>query len=181
MIGIYPQVSGVSILSEVLRFWESLKVASDNADVALRSVLNTFPPADAFWCNSSRWPLKTLWPKLKIAHDEQFHLWPQCFQLHLLTIKRSFMEIFQVFVTMFSKSSAADSLYVGFLRVNTFYRFIISLLKWPSESKVLAELRKNCKKKIKIIWLKYLHESHLMMKVKLRRIHPLSCWSKYSP
>ena len=34
------------------------------------------------------------------------------FQLYL-TIKISFMEIFQVFVTMFSKSSAADLLYVG--------------------------------------------------------------------
>ena len=39
-------------------------------------------------------------------------LWPQCFQLYL-TIKMSFMEIFQVFVTMFSKASAADLLYVG--------------------------------------------------------------------
>ena len=29
------------------------------------------------------------------------------------TIKLSFMEIFQVFVTMFLKSSAADLLYVG--------------------------------------------------------------------
>ena len=28
-------------------------------------------------------------------------------------VKLSFMEIFQVFVTMFSKSSAADELYVG--------------------------------------------------------------------
>ena len=50
--------------------------------------------------------------KGEIAHHEQFHLWLQCFQLHL-TIKLSFMEIFQVFVTMFSKSSAADVLYVG--------------------------------------------------------------------
>ena len=43
---------------------------------------------------------------------EQFLLWPQCFQLYL-TIKLSFMDIFQVFVTMFSKSSAAYLLYVG--------------------------------------------------------------------
>ena len=50
--------------------------------------------------------------KGEIAHDEQFHLWSQCFQLHL-TIKLSFMEIFQVYVTMFSKSSAVDLLYVG--------------------------------------------------------------------
>ena len=45
--------------------------------------------------------------KGEIAHDEQFHLWPQCFQFYL-TIKLSFMEFFQVFVTMFSKVSAAD-------------------------------------------------------------------------
>ena len=34
--------------------------------------------------------------KGKIAHDEQFLFWPQCFQLHF-TIKLSFIEIFQVF------------------------------------------------------------------------------------
>ena len=34
--------------------------------------------------------------KGEIAHDEQFLLWPQCFQVYL-TIKLSFMEIFQVF------------------------------------------------------------------------------------
>ena len=34
------------------------------------------------------------------------------FQLYL-TIKLSIMEIFQVFVTIFSKSSAEDLLYVG--------------------------------------------------------------------
>ena len=50
--------------------------------------------------------------KGEIAHDEQFLLWPQCFQLYL-TIELSFMEIFQVFVTIFLKSSAADLLYVG--------------------------------------------------------------------
>ena len=51
--------------------------------------------------------------KGEIAHDEQFLLWLQCFQLYL-TIEISFMEIFQVLnVNMFSKSSAADLLYVG--------------------------------------------------------------------
>ena len=50
--------------------------------------------------------------KGEIAHDEQFLLWPQYFQLYL-TIKLSFMEIVQVFVTMFLKSSAAELLYVG--------------------------------------------------------------------
>ena len=49
--------------------------------------------------------------KGEIAHDDQFLLWPQCFQLYL-TIKLFFMEIFQVIVTMFSKLSAADLLYV---------------------------------------------------------------------
>ena len=55
---------------------------------------------------------KNIVAKGEIAHDEQFPLWPQCFQLYL-TIKLSFMEIFQVFVTMFSKSSASDLLYMG--------------------------------------------------------------------
>ena len=49
--------------------------------------------------------------KDKIAHDEQFLLWPQCFQIYF-TIKLS-LESFQVCVTMFSKSSAADVMYVG--------------------------------------------------------------------
>ena len=35
--------------------------------------------------------------KGEIAHHEQFILWPQCFQFSFLTIKLSFMEIFQVF------------------------------------------------------------------------------------
>ena len=46
-----------------------------------------------------------------IAHDEQFPLMPQCFQLYLM-IKLSFMEIFHILVNMFSKSSAAKLLYV---------------------------------------------------------------------
>ena len=50
--------------------------------------------------------------KAKIAHDEQFPYWAQCFQLYL-KIKLSFLEIVQVFVTMFLKSSGADLLYVG--------------------------------------------------------------------
>ena len=40
--------------------------------------------------------------------DKQFLLWPQCFQLYL-TINLSFMEIFEVFATMFSKESLAIS------------------------------------------------------------------------
>ena len=46
------------------------------------------------------------------AHDEQFLLWPQCFQLYLI-IKLSFVNKIQVFVNRLSKSSAADLLYMG--------------------------------------------------------------------
>ena len=49
--------------------------------------------------------------KGEIAHDEKFLLWLQSFQLYL-KIQLSFMEIFQVSATMFSKSSAADLFYV---------------------------------------------------------------------
>ena len=74
---------------------------------------NPFPPADAFWRNSRRQlTFENIVAKGEITHDEQFLLGPQCFQLYL-TIKRFFMKIFQAFVTMFSKSSAADLLYVG--------------------------------------------------------------------
>ena len=44
----------------------------------------------------------------EIAHDEQFLLWPQCFQVYL-KIKVSFKEIFHKSL----KSSAADLLFVG--------------------------------------------------------------------
>ena len=50
--------------------------------------------------------------KGEIAQDEQFPLLPQCFQLYLI-IKLSFMDIFLFFFPLFSKSSAADLLYVG--------------------------------------------------------------------
>ena len=48
----------------------------------------------------------------EIAHDKQFPIWQQCFQL-LLMINLAFMEINHIFSNMFSKSSAADLLYVG--------------------------------------------------------------------
>ena len=38
--------------------------------------------------------------KVEIAHDEQFLLWPKCFQLYL-TIKVSFMKMFQVLLAYF--------------------------------------------------------------------------------
>ena len=57
----------------------------------------------------------------EIAQNEQFLLWPQCFQLYF-TIKLSFLEIFQVFVTMFSKSSAAVC-GKGLINAHLFCRF----------------------------------------------------------
>ena len=68
-------------------------------------------PADAFWHNSSRRLWKTLWPKVKLFMMSNFSC-DQCFQL-LLTIKLFFIEIFQDFVTMFSKLTFAVLLYVG--------------------------------------------------------------------
>ena len=50
--------------------------------------------------------------KGEIAHDKQFLLWLQCFYFYS-TIKLSLIDIFEVIVTMFSKSSAADLLHVG--------------------------------------------------------------------
>ena len=67
---------------------------------------------DTFRRICSRRLLKTLWQKEKIAHDEQFPILPQCFQLYLM-IKLSFMEISHTFANMFSKSSAAKVSYVG--------------------------------------------------------------------
>ena len=50
--------------------------------------------------------------KEEIAHDKQFLLSPQCFQIYLI-IKLSIMESFHVFVNIFSKAFAAELLYVG--------------------------------------------------------------------
>ena len=49
--------------------------------------------------------------KGKITHDEQFPHLPQCFQL-FSAIKSRSIEIFYVLAVLFSKSSAADMLYV---------------------------------------------------------------------
>ena len=56
--------------------------------------------------------------KGEIAHDEQFLLRPQCFQLYLSN-KLFLMEIFQVFVYMFSKSNASDLSYVPIINTKT--------------------------------------------------------------
>ena len=50
--------------------------------------------------------------KGEIAQNEQFLLWPKYFQLYLI-IMLLFIEIFPIFAKMFSKSSAADFLYMG--------------------------------------------------------------------
>ena len=55
--------------------------------------------------------------KGEIAHDEQFPLFPQCFQLYLM-IKLSFMELFHIFAIIFSKSSAAELSYVEMVKEN---------------------------------------------------------------
>ena len=48
----------------------------------------------------------------EIAQNQQFLLLPQCFQLYLI-VEPSVIEIFQIFVNMLTKSSAAELLYVG--------------------------------------------------------------------
>ena len=45
------------------------------------------------------------------AHNEQFHILPQCFQLYLI-IKPLYIENVHILANMVSKSSAADLLYV---------------------------------------------------------------------
>ena len=76
------------------------------------SITYPFPTCRRFLTQKQQTTFENIVPKGVIAHDEQFHLWPQCFQ-HYLTIKLAFMENFHYFVTMVSKSSAADVLYVG--------------------------------------------------------------------
>ena len=50
--------------------------------------------------------------KGEIVHNEQFLLWPQCFQL-FLKIKLYLIEIFLRFLSLCFQSSVADLLYVG--------------------------------------------------------------------
>ena len=53
-----------------------------------------------------------LWHKEKLPIMTKFLLLPQCFQLHSI-IFLSFIRIYHVFAWLFSKSSAADLLYMG--------------------------------------------------------------------
>ena len=68
-----------------LLFHSSLTSDQIQLTSKMMTLINSFPLADAFWSNSSRRLLKTLWPKMKLL----IILWPQCFQLYL-TIKLSF-------------------------------------------------------------------------------------------
>ena len=55
---------------------------------------------------------KNIVTKREIVHNGQVFLLPQCFQLGSI-ILLSFMEMFHIFATMFSKLHAVDLLYVG--------------------------------------------------------------------
>ena len=74
--------------------------------------LNPFPHADILWRFCSRQLLKQCAAKREIAYNVQFLLLPQCFQLDS-SIILSFTEILHIFAKIFSKSSAADLLYLG--------------------------------------------------------------------
>ena len=54
---------------------------------------------------------ENIFTKVEIAYNEQFHHLPQCFQLYSMIVLSS-LEIFHIVVQMFSKSSAADMLYM---------------------------------------------------------------------
>ena len=53
--------------------------------------------------------------KGEIAHHEQFHLWPQCFQKSsaAIALKCVWEKVNMFFAYMFSKSSAVEMLFVG--------------------------------------------------------------------
>ena len=75
----------------------------------IQTLLKT-PAADDFW-----------------KHNKHFLLLPQCF--HLFSIKLFSIEIFYNFAEIFSKSSAADLIYVGkvwimILRLMTYKKYI---------------------------------------------------------
>ena len=59
-----------------------------------------FPTCKRILTQKQQTTFENIMAKSEIAHDEQFLVWPQCFQLYL-TIKLSFMDFFQVFITMF--------------------------------------------------------------------------------
>ena len=64
--------------------------------------------------------------KGEMAHDEQFHLLSQSFQLYLI-IKLSFMEIFHAFANMYFEMSTVDLLYVESVKLCFKTRNCISL------------------------------------------------------
>ena len=75
--------------------------------------VNPFPHKDSFWRLCSRRLCTNMVTKEEIAKNEQFLLLSQCFQLNVFNNWTSFKGSFQIVSGMFSKSSAAELLYVG--------------------------------------------------------------------
>ena len=162
MDNLWQKVENIVTKGEIARFVQflllSLCFQKTSAAYASECVckwerVNPFPHADAFRCNSSRRLLKTLWPNMKLLMMSNY-LWPQCFQLYL-TIKLSFMENFQVFVTIFSKLSAADLLSHMQMHFDTFswwrLKNIVLINPFPP---VDACWRIYCKRLLKTLWQK---------------------------
>ena len=83
-------------------------------------LINLFPHVDVFWCLYSRQLFKTLWPKGEIAHDEQFLLLPQCFEVSLIIIL-ALLGFFHNCAKILSKSSAENWLFVWKGQIPTYF------------------------------------------------------------
>ena len=83
-----------------------------NVLIAKLPRINPFPHIDAFWRLCSRRLFENMLTKEEIAQNKQFHLWSSCFQLYSIIVL-SFKGSFKNISSLFSKSSAADLLYVG--------------------------------------------------------------------
>ena len=75
-------------------------------------MLLSFPTYRRFLMPLQQMTFENIVTKEEIAHNEQFRLLPHCFQLYSV-IKPLFKGIICSFAKIFSKSSAADLLYVG--------------------------------------------------------------------
>ena len=80
-------------------------------DSASGKRLNPFPHIDAFWRHCNRRLLKTLRQKKKLLIMSNFSFCHNVFNSYLKIIL-SFIEILNIFCNTFTKSSAADLLYV---------------------------------------------------------------------
>ena len=79
-----------------------------------RKCLNHFPSCRRLLTPLQQTTFENIVTKVEIAQTEQFLLLSQCVQLFSVIIPFPlFIEIFNVSVQMFSKSSAIDLLYVG--------------------------------------------------------------------